>query len=155
MISHVLLQCRFAKQCCLLTPLPISDRADVFSDWLSHLLRFQSKELADLTIMVCCSILLHRNDIIWKNGRTQGIFSIGRVWSYTIGVQLKVQFKATVNGWGQQPHSHCEKRWQKPIEGWMKLNVDAAISLHSRVVGFGCVLRGHRGDFVAACASSQ
>lgn len=40
--------------------------------------------------------------------------------------------------------------WQKPLQGWLTCNVDAAVKLHESNSSFGCVLRNDDGIFVAA-----
>ena len=40
--------------------------------------------------------------------------------------------------------------WSKPLEGFVKLNVDASFRAHSLQGAVGAVLRDHKGGFVAA-----
>lgn len=54
----------------------------------------------------------------------------------------------------QIPHRSCdsstEEKWSKPENGWKKLNIDAALDMLNRRVGFGFVLRDEDGRFLAA-----
>lgn len=40
------------------------------------------------------------------------------------------------------------RRWQKPLEGWYKLNVDGAMVIGSSKAGCGGVLRNNRGEWI-------
>lgn len=43
-----------------------------------------------------------------------------------------------------------EERWSKPLDGWFKINVDAAIDKHNKKMGLGCIIRNSNGNFIAA-----
>lgn len=45
----------------------------------------------------------------------------------------------------QQPR----KRWNKPPEDWVKINVDATCQAQGSI-GLGCVVRDARGEFIRA-----
>lgn len=42
------------------------------------------------------------------------------------------------------------RKWQKPRQGWLKINTDAAIFTELNNTGFGWVLRDHEGRMMAA-----
>jgi ribonuclease HI len=42
------------------------------------------------------------------------------------------------------------KQWNPPPEGWVMVNVDAAVFQKANRMGWGIVIRNHRGDFLAA-----
>ena len=44
--------------------------------------------------------------------------------------------------------------WERPVDGMLKLNVDAALFLAKGLVGVGCVLRDSTGSFIAAKATT-
>ncbi|KAG8647881.1 hypothetical protein MANES_09G121201v8 [Manihot esculenta] len=44
--------------------------------------------------------------------------------------------------------------WSPPPHGWIKVNIDASLSLQRDSVGFGCVIRNDDGSFVAAKVGS-
>ncbi|WVZ85884.1 hypothetical protein U9M48_032742, partial [Paspalum notatum var. saurae] len=50
--------------------------------------------------------------------------------------------------------SRCDslkpKRWDPPPEGWVMVNVDAAVFQKLNRMGLGIVIRNHKGDFLAA-----
>lgn len=45
---------------------------------------------------------------------------------------------------------HQDVKWDKPLEGWYKLNVDNALYVDSRNMGFCCILRDSNGIFIVA-----
>lgn len=42
------------------------------------------------------------------------------------------------------------RRWCRPQEGWIKVNIDAACRGQSEFIGMGCVVRDDRRGFVRA-----
>ena len=44
--------------------------------------------------------------------------------------------------------------WERPVDGMLKLNVDAALFLAKGLVGVGCVLRDSTGSFIATKATT-
>nr|GMD78310.1 B3 domain-containing protein Os07g0563300 isoform X1 [Ipomoea batatas] len=45
-------------------------------------------------------------------------------------------------------------KWEKPPQGWFKINTDVAVDTNSKTTGFGFIVRDCQGDFVAAVCSS-
>lgn len=45
------------------------------------------------------------------------------------------------------------RKWCKPPQGWIKINVDAAYRTDARYLGAGCVMRDEQGQFLRARAS--
>ena len=43
------------------------------------------------------------------------------------------------------------KKWAPSPEGWVMVNVDAAVFAESNRMGIGLVIRDHRANFLAAC----
>ena len=47
-----------------------------------------------------------------------------------------------------------QQQWKPPPQGWLKINVDAAINIEKQVAGLGMVLRDFNGSFIAATVKS-
>nr|GMD46977.1 uncharacterized protein LOC109155085 [Ipomoea batatas]GMD46978.1 uncharacterized protein LOC109155085 [Ipomoea batatas] len=88
-----------------------------------------------------------RNSIIWNNQTLDSAEATVR--------SARTYYKDWTNV-VTEDHVEVKKditdvKWTKPQEGFLKLNVDAAIDKHTGNMGFGCVLRNNHGSFVAAC----
>lgn len=51
---------------------------------------------------------------------------------------------------GAQSRNLLLQKWEKPTQGWLKLNIDAAIDKHNHKMGLGWIMRGEEGHFMAA-----
>jgi hypothetical protein len=54
-----------------------------------------------------------------------------------------------------EPQQGSDNRWQNPLEGWLKVNCDAAIDRGGRRMGVGIILRDHEGNIRAAWSFSR
>jgi hypothetical protein len=56
--------------------------------------------------------------------------------------------------WGIKDHDECSgllERLSPPPEGWVGVNVDAALLPADRRMGFGVVIHDHHGGFLLCC----
>ncbi|XP_074378201.1 uncharacterized protein LOC141719726 [Apium graveolens] len=51
-------------------------------------------------------------------------------------------------------HNLRSQSWQKPNDGWVKVNVDATCNQRDAIVGLRCVIRDEDGQFLRARSSS-
>jgi ribonuclease HI len=88
----------------------------------------------------------NRNSKVWEElsepGRTLG-YKTRQLWDDWAAVQ---QLQQGVTRPGQQQPS----RWEKPMIGWLKCNVDAAFHQNMNKTSAGWCLRDHLGRFVMA-----
>ncbi|XP_074347677.1 uncharacterized protein LOC141686548 [Apium graveolens] len=61
--------------------------------------------------------------------------------------------KAQVNGRGTRLTSNVQAQWEKPPDGWVHINVDAALFEDTRSIGLGSVARDAAGQFIKARSS--
>nr|GMD43941.1 ATP-dependent DNA helicase SRS2-like protein At4g25120 [Ipomoea batatas] len=99
--------------------------------------------------MVCWNIWTLRNNIIWKN---QPIESAGYIVKSAQNYYA-AWCEATIDRQQAERRSNTIVSWTKPPQGFLKLNVDAAINKQDARMGFGCVLRDELGHFIAARGS--
>ncbi|XP_019158357.1 PREDICTED: uncharacterized protein LOC109155085 [Ipomoea nil] len=113
--------------------------------------------------MVCWNIWSLRNNIVWNNQRLESARSLRNniVWNnqrlesassliFKTKTYYAAWLAATTDKQQNQRNIAAVDRWIKPQQGFMKLNVDAAINKEESCMGFGCVLRDDQGCFVAA-----
>ncbi|XP_019183830.1 PREDICTED: uncharacterized protein LOC109178744 [Ipomoea nil] len=96
--------------------------------------------------MVCWNIWNLRNNIVWKNQPLEPTVSLilkSRTY-YAVWKEVTIEVHRPKNNVVHLDH------WSKPRQGYLKLNVDAAINVNDGRMGLGCVLRDHQGNFVAA-----
>ena len=92
--------------------------------------------------MLCWSIWNRRNKWVWDkaNGSIFGVRAapnnLLHNWQEAQVCGLNSNSQGTVSA----------RRWQKPPDGWVIVNVDAAI-FQNGSIGLGCVIRTHRDNF--------
>lgn len=96
--------------------------------------------------MICWNLWNRRNRWVWD-----------KISITEFGVVAKVM--NMLSEWRQNCLERCKykamvstspRRWQPPQQGWMKINVDAAIFMESSCIGIGSVIRDEHGNFVRA-----
>ncbi|KAL8119392.1 hypothetical protein AgCh_016783 [Apium graveolens] len=99
-----------------------------------------------LIALICWNLWNRRNRWVWD-----------KVSTSEFGVQ-----STEVNMLQEWRHSQLEKqkhhatssksprRWQKPDEGWVKINIDAAVFIEFGCTGVGSVIRDWNGGFIRA-----
>jgi hypothetical protein len=152
---HVLFHCEFSAQS------RISGGMDQFlALWLQ-----QHQNLRDTILNICSSndknaaglfatliwvLWNNRNNCIWNNTKEQGRslgYKAKHMWEEWHSVQ-HLQFRQHV----PVPQQHV-LRWQKPSDGLLKCNVDAAFHSKQNRTSVGWCLRDHQGVFVRAGTS--
>jgi ribonuclease HI len=88
-----------------------------------------------------------RNDIVWNNNQpsmTQiglNAFNAWQVWFEANNVQSSSQ---------QQAQNVTNTCWNKPSQGWIKINVDAAFFRDQGMTSVACCVRDETGSFICA-----
>ncbi|KAH9683148.1 reverse transcriptase domain-containing protein [Citrus sinensis] len=148
-VTHALLECGFARSCWISSAVGALGHYTSFLGWLEFIFTMYNKENCQLAAMICWRIWIHRNDFVWNQRRSSGLQvlnSAGRMlfqWQSAKN-QLLWADVAAVNG------NHGAVCWEKPCDGWLKCNVDAAIFKAHGKFSIGCVIRNSYGDFVTA-----
>jgi ribonuclease HI len=106
----------------------------------------EDREKAGLFAVMAWVLWSNRNSKVWEElsepGRTLG-YKTRQLWDDWAAVQ---QLQQGVTRPGQQQPS----RWEKPMIGWLKCNVDAAFHQNMNKTSAGWCLRDHLGRFVMA-----
>jgi ribonuclease HI len=110
----------------------------------------EDRDTAGLFAMLLSVIWSNRNSKVWnessESGRMLG-FKARHLWEDWDAVQ-KIQ-QRNVNSDQQQ----LVVRWEKPMPGWYKCNVDAAFHQELNKTSTGWCLRDHLGRFVVAATT--
>ncbi|XP_019167154.1 PREDICTED: uncharacterized protein LOC109162903 [Ipomoea nil] len=146
-IIHLLADCDYAKACWnKLHFYSLNIDTDDFQSWLCNALDVLSNDQFCTLSIVCWNIWNLRNNIIWKN------------WTIEFVDSLIFKSKSYYSAWlamtSVEQHNRetdvPNEQWKRPQQGFMKMNVDAAINIGDGCMGVGCVLRDDQGVFVAA-----
>ena len=151
-IHHLLGRCPIARECWLLTPIPIQGRFETVMSWFSRLTLACSQEIVALTVMICWVLWTNRNNKVWRNKS----WSAGHILHIAGNMMNQWQeahhLKGLHSGNPQQPDPY-PTTWQKPMVGWYKMNVDAAVDPNRSLTGCGSILRDAEGHFISARAA--
>ena len=132
---HLIFECPLAMSCWILTPIPVHGRYESFIAWFSRVMSFCSPSNILIVVMVCWTLWTNRNNVVWRNCRwllSQILNIVGR----TLKQWQDVQQFSIIPAFG----CHLVKqpiRWEKPKEGWRKVNVDVAIFSASSTTRLG------------------
>jgi ribonuclease HI len=149
---HAILTCNSsvqARQACGIDHVLVQriQQATTIKDLIFDVCNNESKEVAGLFAMLVWVIWQNRNSKVWNE-----MHEIGRnlgqkacvLWEEWRDVQL-LQQEPRMNE--QQQHTH---RWERPLQGWYKCNVDASFHRELNKTSTGWCLRDHMGRFVMA-----
>ena len=117
--------------------------------WFSRLTLACSQEIVALTVMICWVLWTNRNNKEWRN---KG-WSVGHIL-HIVGKMMNQwqeahHLKGMHSGNPQLPDPY-PTTWQKPMVGWYKMNVDAAVDPNKSLIGCGSILRDAEGNFISA-----
>jgi hypothetical protein len=105
-------------------------------------------DTAGLFAVLVSVLWSNRNNMVWNEtsepGRMLG-FKARHVWDDWHSVQ-RIQHGTT----SSDQQQHIIIRWEKPLSGWYKCNVDAAFHKEINKTSTGWILRDHFGRFIAA-----
>lgn len=142
---HLFVRCPFARQCWD----TIGDidywNGQTFLEWMeSNFLKFSDSKLC-LLISVCWKIWEARNEKLWNHTIVLAHAVLG-------GAQAFLYQWLEVNCSANLPIPATDQfiKWEKPPDGLLKINVDAALDIPSRKAGIGLVIRNSTGNFIAA-----
>ncbi|KAG8643829.1 hypothetical protein MANES_11G070850v8 [Manihot esculenta] len=113
-------------------------------DWFLAMFVLASVDKYKLILMVCWALWTNRS-IVWEykeQSPSQVFYMTSRFlqnWTAVVASSLAIAASS----------DHL-RSWQRPPEGWMKVNVDASTGLSLSFVGLDAIVRNSYGEFVAA-----
>lgn len=148
--THLLLSCEFAVSVWNLANLHINLQFSSMSDWFAYLFNSRDQGVVGYALSIIWHIWNARNKKLWQGivlspeAIIHAALSFLSAWQAVQSSQLRV---------GVVP-STSPSRWIAPPFNWFKCNFDAARFVVSNSSGFGCVVRGASGNFIAAHAAA-
>ena len=107
-----------------------------------------SRDQILLIYVLCRSIWQRRNDWVWNHVATSPFGVHSRACCMFTEWQRAREDNSVHN---TQQHTMVRFwTWCKPLEGWVKINVDAAFVQGTDQVWVGCVIRDKEGNFLLA-----
>lgn len=144
---HVLFGCEFARAVWAAAGLEtyISlEPNDKFLDVIKRIFRICTKEQSALVGSFCWSLWDRRNKWVWDKinisvfGVKSTVFNLLTDWRKAQEKDDKIR-----------SNSECSSRhWLKPPQGWLKINLDAAVFQDINCIGIGCLIRDAFGSFL-------
>lgn len=116
------------------------------AEWITASLTSLDKQSSHLLVTCCWSIWKARNDMVWNHKTTSPDVIIERAKAY---LQDWRNFAAADSHINQLAHPTLQT-WEKPMNGWFKMNIDVALDYSRGVTGFGWIVRDDKGSFIAA-----
>ncbi|KAK6128265.1 hypothetical protein DH2020_037992 [Rehmannia glutinosa] len=89
----------------------------------------------------------NRNEVVWNSKSNSAAMVVNYASSFLI--QWESAQQVEIGDWRIKSRDGAAV-WNKPKQGELKCNVDGAIFSHEDRVGYGCVVRNFKGEFVAA-----
>lgn len=148
-LLHVFFDCQFAAQCWSYAGLSYDmSLVESASEWLMQKIDEGVPNETSKIVMVLCGIWCWRNKKVWED--KLGSPSLAIDWSSKIITDWRkvMKYKAkrcNKPGLSIQEEEH---KWRPPEEGYVKVNVDAAVQQASQTCSMGMVIRDHQSNFV-------
>lgn len=110
-----------------------------------QVLQTATSEQCGMFGMICWGLWVRRNKWVWSS-ISISVFGIR---------QMAVNLLSNWNRANEHEIQHQNKQvqikiWTKPIQGWIKININAACDPADDFVGIGCVVRDANGCFLRA-----
>ena len=102
---------------------------------------------------MCWSIWNRRNKWIWDKVNISA-FGIKAAALNLLGEWKKAHEQQVISGTSAGP-SIVIKKWEKPQNPWVKVNIDAALFEDIDCIGLGSIVRGADGNFLMAMSRRQ
>ncbi|KAL8135927.1 hypothetical protein AgCh_010516 [Apium graveolens] len=154
-VRHLFLECQYVKTCwgCLESTFDVSG-VEVLSTWVLERMGSESEERLMKLVKAMWGIWWARNRRVWENKVVpplRAIETCSKMISEWQATQEKAQ--SSVMGGGRLGNRGVIK-WQPPLLGWHKANVDAAIQIGASEFKVGMVIRNANGEFVEGLQKS-
>ncbi|KAM6582578.1 hypothetical protein CsatB_009580 [Cannabis sativa] len=152
-ITHILLDCCFAKSCWCVSSVPTGVDYDGFNGWFFDLIEQQSAAVVNEAACVSWKIWSVRNELLWNN-KTCSAMNVVRSARMVLNQYCTAQTQKT-GALLIDDINNVDERWKKPISHMVKINVDGAIFQEQNKFGFGCVARDSNGLLLEAISDSR
>ena len=147
--KHALFDCSFARN--VWTAAGLANwvqtlQGESIMEHFKRLFATGTKEQCASLALFCWSIWNRRNQWVWNRVETS-VFgttsaAVNLLTDWKAAQMACTRASATING--------STRRWQVPMQSWVKINVDAAIFGDTKTIGVGGVIRDEHGSFLRA-----
>lgn len=147
--AHVLFGCSFARElweAVGLSHLVYTGDVETGVDIMKRVVNTATKDQCVMFSLLCWGLWVRRNKWVWEKvcmssfGVKHMALNLLSEWNRAQEIKKKHQNNCMAQ----------QKKWSKPPEGWIKINIDASCSTGWDSVGVGCVVRDDRGSFQRA-----
>uniref|UniRef100_A0A803QCK4 Reverse transcriptase zinc-binding domain-containing protein n=1 Tax=Cannabis sativa TaxID=3483 RepID=A0A803QCK4_CANSA len=148
-VTHLLVDCAFARMCWTLVLYDIKAAEMCFVNWFVSILQsFPSAVICHLA-MICWGIWRARNDLVLNNKKSLATVVVSSTHAYFKQWKLAnvrpQDDNSIVNG-------VVEKYWSVPNEDTIKINVDASVFTSASFFRIGWIARDHLGSLIYVAA---
>lgn len=146
---HILFQCCFAQELWTAVGMQYlisNNTASTVMEVLKSVCDRGTREQGVLVVLFCWSLWTRRNKWLWEKINV----SVFGVKSMALNLLAEWRNATEVDKIKRGAGIVQTKRWCKPPDGWIKINIDAACRSNSDFIGVGCVVRNERGEFLRA-----
>ncbi|XP_050223218.1 uncharacterized protein LOC126673217 [Mercurialis annua] len=153
-VPHLFANCAFVSQCWML--LGVNSNTQIWNSLLEFLNWLDSSRNAnrkEMFIMVLWSVWHARNNLLWNDVKESPKQVVNRASS--VLHQWQMVQKASMQVVLENEFGGGLLSWEKPKEGWSKVNVDAACFRTAPWTGFAAVERDARGFWVSAISDTK
>ncbi|KAM6568466.1 hypothetical protein CsatB_016451 [Cannabis sativa] len=153
-ISHVLIECHFARSCWNRSAINSSSSAvSDFRGWFIMVTAARNSSSAAEVLMIAWQIWSARNDILW-NQKTVSAASVVLSARSNLNQWLCAQQKRMDPLLVYNNQVLESEHWTKPIENMIKVNVDGSIFEAENCFGFGFLARDSQGSLIEGISKS-
>ncbi|KAL9444373.1 hypothetical protein AB3S75_017539 [Citrus x aurantiifolia] len=153
-IVHALVDCKIARKVWKNSPLGCVLQGANFPDViiLLHSAHFQQKNMSsELVASLLWIIWSARNNLIFKGKYDDPMILLAK--AVTVAESVK-RIKKPEEEFLAEQNNDQQSQWSPPEEGWLKVNVDAAMDGVNYLAGLGAVVKNHKGVTIAAAVST-
>lgn len=154
-VFHTLVTCQFAELCWNHADVNI-DRGGCtsLSQWIGLIINKHDNKKIQAVCMLCWELWRNRNAIVWQQ-RGEEFDRVVMLAKLTFDHWWSAQDKTFDNFLGFMTQADGHEHWECPMEGRLKVNVDAAIFSDSSRYSFSLVARDHAGRLIEARSSCK
>lgn len=129
-------------------------QGEKFPDVITLLLSLQRQQndiSGEIVAFLLWTIWNARNNLLFNGRHEDPVRLVARVAAVADSIKRIQQPEADFLA---VPTLMQQNKWSPPEEGWLKINVDAAIDGENRLTGLGAVIRNHKGELVGATVNT-